>query len=72
MPSIKEIAESVPPAATELPKLIINAKLWCPHCGARHIDEERNGEKWQRRAHTTHRCQGCGGDFDVFVSGAGN
>lgn len=54
----------------ELPRLIIDAKLWCPHCGARHIDESRNGEKWHRRAHTTHRCQSCGGDFDVYVSGA--
>lgn len=54
----------------ELPKLIIQAKLFCPYCGARHVDEERNGEKWHRRAHTTHRCQSCGGDFDVYVSGA--
>lgn len=54
----------------ELPKLIINAKLFCPYCGFPHVDEERNGEKWNRRAHTTHRCQGCGGDFDVYVSGA--
>jgi hypothetical protein len=66
MPSVAEIPESKP---RELPKLIINAPLWCPHCGARHIDEERNGEKWHRRAHTTHRCQSCGGDFDVYVSG---
>lgn len=54
---------------SELPKLIIPAKLWCPHCGAPHVDEERDGERWNRRAHTTHRCQECGGDFDVFVTG---
>lgn len=53
----------------DLPKIIIPIKLWCPHCGARHIDETRNGERWDRRAHTTHRCQNCGGDFDVYVSG---
>lgn len=52
-----------------LPRIIIDAPLFCPHCGARHVDESRNGEKWHRRAHTTHRCQSCGGDFDVYVSG---
>lgn len=52
-----------------LPRIIIDAKLFCPHCGERHIDESRNGEKWHRRAHTTHRCQKCSGDFDVYVSG---
>lgn len=52
-----------------LPRLIIDAVLHCPHCGARHADESRNGEKWHRRAHTTHRCQSCGKDFDVYVSG---
>lgn len=52
-----------------LPRIIIDAVLFCPHCGARHVDESRNGEKWHRRAHTTHRCQACGGDFDVYVSG---
>lgn len=52
-----------------LPRIIIDAVLFCPHCGARHVDEARNGEKWHRRAHTTHRCQKCGGDFDVYVSG---
>ena len=51
---------------------IIPVKLWCPHCGTRHVDEERKGEKWHRRAHTTHRCQGCGRDWDVYVSGAPN
>jgi hypothetical protein len=53
----------------QLPRIIIDAVLYCPHCGARHVDEARNGEKWHRRAHTTHRCQACGGDFDVYVSG---
>lgn len=56
-------------ARKQLPRIILDAPLWCPHCGERHVDEERDGEKWQRRAHTTHRCCGCGGDFDVFVSG---
>ena len=55
---------------TDLLKLIIPTKLWCPYCGARHIDELRNNERWDRRAHTTHRCQVCSKDFDVFVSGA--
>jgi transposase-like protein len=49
---------------------IVPVKLWCPYCGTRHVDEERNGEKWHRRAHTTHRCQSCGRDWDVYVSGA--
>jgi DNA-directed RNA polymerase subunit RPC12/RpoP len=53
----------------QLPRLIIDAVLFCPHCGDRHVDEARNGEKWHRRAHTTHRCQDCGRDFDVYVSG---
>ena len=53
----------------DLPALIIPAVLFCPHCGASHIDELRNGERWDRRAHTTHRCQSCGGDFDVYVKG---
>ena len=52
-----------------LMRVIIDAVLFCPHCGARHVDEARNGEKWHRRAHTTHRCQSCGRDWDVFVSG---
>ncbi len=53
----------------ELPRLIIDHKLFCPYCGERHVDEMRNGQRWERRAHTTHRCQVCGQDFDVFVSG---
>lgn len=52
-----------------LPRIIIDAVLFCPHCGANHVDEDRNGEKWHRRAHTTHRCQSCGKDFYVYVSG---
>ena len=52
-----------------LVKIIIPLSLWCPHCGARHVDETRNGERWDRRAHTTHRCQFCKEDFDVYVSG---
>lgn len=49
---------------------MIKVRLHCPHCGSRHVDAERNGERWDRRAHTTHRCQDCGEDFDVYVSGA--
>ena len=58
--------------APDLLKIIVPLPLWCPHCGARHVDETRDGERWDRRAHTTHRCQNadCGKDFDVFVSGA--
>jgi transposase-like protein len=54
----------------QLFKVIIPVKLFCPYCGARHVDESRNSEKWDRRAHTTHRCQSCGKDWDVYVSGA--
>lgn len=50
--------------------IIVELKLWCPNCGAQHVDETRNGERWDRRAHTTHRCQSCSKDFDVYVSGA--
>lgn len=52
----------------ELMKVIIPIKLWCPYCGTRHIDKERNGEKWHRRAHTTHRCQGCGKDWESTLA----
>ena len=55
--------------AEQLLKLIIPVALWCPYCGARHVDETRKGEGWDRRAHTTHSCQKCGEDFDVYVSG---
>ncbi len=54
---------------TELMKVIIPCKLFCPYCGVQHVDEIRDGERWDRRAHTTHRCQACGEDFDVYVSG---
>lgn len=56
----------------EPPKIIIPYELYCPHCGARHIEQKRgaNGERWDRRAHTTHTCAECGGEFDVFVEGA--
>ena len=53
----------------ELLKIIIPLKIFCPHCGTRHIDEPRDGKRWDRIAHTTHRCQQCAMDFDVFVSG---
>ena len=32
----------------ELPRLIIDAVLFCPHCGSRHIDEVRNEHRWER------------------------
>lgn len=66
------VAAAAPPKEgmlMNLPRIIIDAVLFCPHCGTNHVDEERNGEKWHRRAHTTHRCQSCRGDFDVYVSG---
>lgn len=49
--------------------IVMQAPVYCPYCGEVHIDEERNGQRWDRRGHTTHRCQSCGSDFDVFVSG---
>ena len=49
--------------------LVIRIPLYCPYCGAHHVDESRNGERWDRRGHTTHRCQSCGSDFDVYASG---
>lgn len=30
--------------------------LWCPECGARHIDEN----EYATKPHHTHACQGCG------------
>ena len=55
----------------ELPRLILDAKLFCPRCGWRHVDgESRGGHRWERHAHTTHSCYNCKEDFDVFVSGA--
>ena len=55
--------------AEQLHKIIIPVALWCPYCGTRHVDETRKGKRWDRCAHTTHRCQDCGEDFDVYVSG---
>lgn len=53
-------------------QLVIPARLWCPYCGERHVDSEQLGEKWYRRAHTTHRCRNeyCLREFDVFVYGS--
>jgi len=34
----------------------IQMLLWCPECGARHID----GGEWETRPHHTHACQECG------------
>lgn len=51
--------------AEELSRTLINSGvmptpipmlLWCPGCGARHVDE---GE-WATRIHSTHACQSCG------------
>ena len=55
-----------------VPKIIVPAKVFCPHCGARHVEWEGGDPnmRWERRAHTTHRCRECGGDFDVYVGGA--
>lgn len=50
-------------------RLIIPARLWCPYCGVRHIDEKRNSGRWDRQAHTTHRCVGCQREWEVYVSG---
>ncbi len=61
-----------PKAPSSVPRLILKAKLYCPHCGARHVEQEGGDPKmkWERRAHTTHRCRSCEGDFDVYVAGA--
>ncbi len=58
--------------AGSVPILVLKASLYCPHCGSRHIESVGGDPKlrWERRAHTTHRCRGCGGDFNVYVSGA--
>ncbi len=55
-----------------VPKIIVPAKLFCPHCGERHVEWDGGDPnmRWERRAHTTHRCRSCGGDFDVYVGGA--
>lgn len=41
---------------TDTTKPIIDMLLWCPICGARHIDE---GE-FLTKQHHTHACQSCG------------
>lgn len=51
-------------------RIIVPIDLFCPYCGKRHVDENRNGIDWHKKAHTTHRCQHCGKDFDVYASGA--
>lgn len=38
------------------PVTITKRKLWCPHCGGRHID---SGE-WATRPHHKHLCESCG------------
>ena len=60
------------PAPGTVPLLVIKAALFCPHCGERHVEWDGDGPamRWERRAHTTHRCHRCGGDFDVYVCGA--
>lgn len=37
--------------------------LWCPFCGARHVDE---GE-FAHRPHKVHTCQRCGANFPVAL-----
>ncbi len=55
-----------------VPMLVLRAALFCPHCGSRHVEWDGGDSKmrWERRAHTTHRCRACSGDFDVYVCGA--
>lgn len=55
---------------SDIIRIIVPYRVFCPHCGARHVDETRNGERWDRRAHTTHRCQACFQDWEITVSGA--
>jgi rubredoxin len=35
--------------------------LWCPECGARHVDGlSTDGTDWATKPHHTHACQNCG------------
>ena len=53
----------------DLIQIIIPVKLWCPSCGARHIDDDHSGKAWHLRAHRTHRCNKCHREFNVTVVG---
>lgn len=46
-------------AAWRKPRVIpaaIPLRLWCPNCGARHVDRE----EWRTKLHRTHECLACG------------
>lgn len=49
---------------TQIGRQLRPAKLYCPHCGHRHVDQ---GE-WAtiERAHHKHRCSQCERDFEPF------
>lgn len=51
--ALRELALKVP--STAEPELL-PVLLWCPECGARHIDEH----EFETRPHHTHACQACG------------
>lgn len=40
----------------EMVRTPIPMLLWCPECGARHVDVGR----WAIKSHHTHACQSCG------------
>lgn len=46
-----EVSLAPPRAPVPLPLL-----LWCPECGARHVD----AGAWATRPHKVHACQSCG------------
>lgn len=50
------LCEYVPGESSATEHVPIPMLLWCPDCGARHVDE---GE-WSKRVHHTHACQDCG------------
>src|SRR5207302_2548314 len=53
----EEVSEYAELVDAELAKgLVIPMLLWCPECGARHVDE---GE-FATKKHHTHACQSCG------------
>lgn len=41
-------------AAAPIPML-----LWCPVCGALHVDQEQPERQWFNPPHRTHQCQTC-------------
>ncbi len=56
-----EINEALP----EKPdwRLVPEKKLWCPHCGGRHVEHgvDEAGVPWSQHPHHTHLCARCGG-----------